>query len=34
MGVRGQFDQGNHVGLDIVGEFRIGLEFGQGSCTR
>ena len=26
-----QFYKGDHVGLDIISDFRIGLQFGQGS---
>ena len=31
VGPRGQRDQSNHVGLEIFSDFRIGLQFGQGS---
>ena len=34
MSARGQFDRGDHAGLDLVRDFRIGLQFGQGSRFR
>jgi hypothetical protein len=34
VGAGRQFNQGNHVGFEIVGDFGIGLEFGQGPWAR
>ena len=34
MGASGKFDQRDHIGLDVVGDFRIGLQLGQGSRAR
>jgi hypothetical protein len=34
VGARWQFDQGDHIGLNLVRNFRIGFQFGQGSRVR
>ena len=34
MGASGKFDQCHHIGLDVVCDFGISLEFSQGSWAR